>query len=66
MDRYYLRATMERIEKEKAEHGQKFGSHPAHQNCLPNFDNAISKLQAELDKLEREHPHVEVEAAAGG
>ena len=65
MDRYYLKATMERIEKEKSEHGQKFGHHPAHQECMPNFDQAIASLKSELDKLEREQPHVEVDNAAG-
>jgi hypothetical protein len=56
MDRNYLKTTMEKIEKEKSEHAQKFGSHPVHQNCMPNFDQALGSLQAELNKLDREQP----------
>jgi hypothetical protein len=47
---------MEKIEKEKSEHAAKFGSHPVHQNCMPNFDQALASLQAELNKLDRDQP----------
>ena len=65
MDRYYLKTTMEKIEKEKSEHPQKFGDHPVHQNCMPNFDQAIASLQAELDKLDREQPQPSSDSSTG-
>lgn len=54
MDRMYLKGTIEHLEREKAAHPQKFGANPVHQNCMPNFDAAIGRLKAELEKLELE------------
>lgn len=56
MDRMYLKTTIENLEKEKQLHPLKFGKNPAHQNCLPNFDQAIARLQTELNKFETETP----------
>jgi hypothetical protein len=52
VDRMYLLTTMENLEKEKNLHAEKFGGNPIHANCLPNFEQAIAKLGAELEKLE--------------
>ncbi len=52
MDRMYLLTTMQNLEREKSVHAVKFGDNPAHANCMPNFDTAIAKLAAELEKLE--------------
>ncbi len=65
MDRHFLKTTIEKIEKEKSEHSQKYANHPSHQNCLPNFDQALASLQAELDKLEHEAPEIEAESVSG-
>ncbi len=52
MDRMYLLTTMENLEKEKSVHATKFADNAAHENCLPNFEQAIAKLALELEKLE--------------
>ena len=52
MDRMYLMTTMQNLEHEKSAHATKFADNPAHANCLPNFELAIAKLAAELEKLE--------------
>ena len=52
MDRMYLLTTMENLEREKSVHAEKFGNNSAHANCIPNFEQAIEKLAAELEKLE--------------
>ena len=51
MDRAFLKMTIDNIQRELSVHAQKFGSNPAHANCVPNFEQAIARLQAELDKL---------------
>lgn len=56
MDRMYLKNTLGQLQREKDEHGTKYGDNPVHAKCLPNFDAAIDKLQKELDKLELENP----------
>lgn len=48
----YLLTTMENLEREKNLHSEKFGSNATHANCLPNFEQAIAKLAAELEKLD--------------
>ncbi len=52
MDRMYLKTTIESLEREMSLHPLKFATNPAHQNCLPNFEQAINKLKLELAKLE--------------
>jgi hypothetical protein len=52
MDRMYLITTMQNLEREKSVHATKFADNAAHANCLPNFELAIAKLAAELEKLE--------------
>ena len=52
MDRMYLITTIENLEREKSLHAAKFADNPAHQNCLPNFEQAIAKLSAEIEKLD--------------
>ncbi len=52
MDRMYLTTSIENLEREKAAHATKFGDNAAHANCMPNFEQAIAKLAAELEKLE--------------
>jgi hypothetical protein len=54
MDRAFLKMTIENLERELSVHAQKFGNNPAHANCVPNFEQAIARLQAELQKLESE------------
>jgi hypothetical protein len=56
MDRMYFIMAIENLERERAVHGTKFADNPAHENCLPNFDQAIVKLRAELEKLESAAP----------
>jgi hypothetical protein len=52
MDRMYFITAIENLERERAVHDTKFAHNPAHEQCLPNFDQAIAKLRAELDKVE--------------
>jgi hypothetical protein len=52
MDRMYFINAIENLERERAVHSTKFADNPVHNNCLPNFDQAIAKLRAELEKLE--------------
>jgi len=52
MDREYINRTIDNLQRERAVHDQKFSSNPAHQNCLPRFDQAIANLKKELEKLE--------------
>lgn len=52
MDRAFLKMTIDNLERELAAHAQKFGTNAAHANCVPNFEQAIARLQAELQKLE--------------
>ncbi len=56
MDRMYFITAIENLERERAAHATKFADNPAHENCLPNFDQAIAKLRAELEKLEAAFP----------
>jgi hypothetical protein len=56
MDRMYFITAIENLERERAVHATKFADNSAHENCLPNFDQAIAKLRAELEKLESAVP----------
>lgn len=53
MDRMYLLTTIENLLREQSVHAEKFADNPAHANCMPNFEQAIIKLQAELEKLDQ-------------
>jgi hypothetical protein len=50
----YLKTTIENLEREMSLHPVKFANNPCHQNCQPNFEQAIAKLKLELAKLEPE------------
>ena len=56
MDRMYFITAIDNLERERAIHSTKFADNPAHENCLPNFDQAIAKLRLELEKLESTVP----------
>jgi hypothetical protein len=56
MDRMYFITAIDNLERERAIHFTKFADNPAHENCLPNFDQAIAKLRLELEKLESTVP----------
>lgn len=51
MDRMYILGVIERIERERNEHGAKFKDNPHHANCLPRFDKTIEMLKLELGKI---------------
>jgi hypothetical protein len=54
MDRAFLKMTIENLERELSVHAEKFGNNAVHANCVPNFEQAILRLQTELQKLESE------------
>jgi hypothetical protein len=54
MDRMYLQQAIDKLDRERQVHDQKFANNQAHRNCLPRFDQALAKLREELCKLERE------------
>jgi hypothetical protein len=52
VDRAFLKMTIENLERELSVHAEKFGNNAVHANCVPNFEQAIARLQIELNKLE--------------
>lgn len=63
MDKQYIKAAIENIERERQVHNQKFASNVAHKNCLQNFDAALQRLGTELEKLAAEDASPAVNSA---
>jgi len=53
VDRNYLQNTIQKLLDEKSVHDQKFAGQAVHAGCLPRFDEAVRRLQMELDKLDK-------------
>jgi hypothetical protein len=51
VDRIYLQSVIDKIEHERKVHDRKFADNAAHKNCLPRFDDTLTKLREELTKL---------------
>jgi hypothetical protein len=50
-DRIHIQNVIERIEFERSCHEEKFKGNTVHKDCLPRFDQTLSRLQEELAKL---------------
>lgn len=51
VDREYLVRTIAHLEQERRDHDKKFAGNEHHKHCLPRFDTALNRLQAELDRI---------------
>jgi len=54
MDRLYLQNAIDKIWRERDIHDRKFADNPAHNNCLPRFEQTLAKLREELNKLDEQ------------
>jgi len=51
VDKMYIQNIIERIENERTCHEEKFKGNAVHKNCLPRFDETLTRLRDELTKL---------------
>ena len=52
MDREYLVRTIAAIKAHRERHDGEFSGRPEHANCLERYDQTISRLEQELQKVE--------------
>lgn len=48
MDIHHLKSLISQLEHERRMHDEKFAENPAHGDCMPRFDIALSKLREEV------------------
>jgi hypothetical protein len=59
MDKTYLKTVLDKLERMKAVHSEKFSDNPQHANCDGRFDKAIDNLKDEMGEGEEKAPRLD-------